>query len=152
MNLQEIIVCIFLGLGLFFIIIAAVGVLKLPDFYSRLHASGIGETLGLLLFGVGLAINAGFSGTTIKILIVVVAVAIATPIGTHTIGRSAFKSGKTIWRRGSKAVEASASGETERKGKTERKGETGKSKTERKGETGKRETVREKRDRDEKAR
>lgn len=115
MTLQQIIACIFLGLGLFFIITAAVGVLKLPDFYSRLHASGIGETLGLLLFGAGLAINAGFSGTSIKILIVVLAVAIATPIGTHTIGRSAFQSGKTIWRRGSKAAEAGAASDIESK-------------------------------------
>ena len=99
MTMQQILSCVFLGLGLIFIGIAAIGVWKLPDFYSRLHASGIGETLGLLLFGAGLAVNNGLSPATLKILLVIIAVAVATPIGTHTIGRTAYRSGTEIWQK-----------------------------------------------------
>ncbi len=99
MSLAQILSCVLMSGGLVFIAIAALGVWKLPDFYSRLHASGIGETLGLLLFGCGLVVYNGISPASIKIILVILAVAIATPIGTHTIGRTAFRSGREIWTR-----------------------------------------------------
>ena len=49
MGIREIIALIFLAAGLFFLIASAVGMLRLPDFYTRLHASGNSETLGLML-------------------------------------------------------------------------------------------------------
>ena len=55
-EIREIIACILLFGGLFFIFASAVGVLRLPDFYTRLHSSGNSETLGLMLSFLGLAV------------------------------------------------------------------------------------------------
>ena len=48
MGIREIIALVFLAAGLFFLIASAIGMLRLPDFYTRLHASGNSETLGLI--------------------------------------------------------------------------------------------------------
>ena len=48
-SLRELIAAIFMLAGLVFFIGSAIGMLRLPDFYSRIHASGNSETLGLSL-------------------------------------------------------------------------------------------------------
>lgn len=96
-SIREIIACILLFVGLFFIAASAIGVLRLPDFYSRLHASGMGETLGLMLSFIGLAIYEGFTTTSIKLIIIFLLVFLANPIGTHILGRAAYKSGHKAW-------------------------------------------------------
>lgn len=97
MILSEIIATIFLAIGFFFIAASAIGVVRLPDFYSRLHASGMGETLGLLLSFIGLAIYEGPTLTAIKLIIICLLVFLANPIGTHILGRAAYKSGHKEW-------------------------------------------------------
>lgn len=98
--MREIIACIFLLIGLVFIIAAAVGVLRLPDFYSRLHASGMGETLGLLCSFIGLAILEGFNLITVKLIMIALFVFLANPIGTHMLVRAANKAGFKDWTKG----------------------------------------------------
>ena len=53
---MELIVKILLILSLFFFTTATIGFLRFPDFYSRMHATGKGDTLGILLALLGLAI------------------------------------------------------------------------------------------------
>ena len=96
-NIREIIACILLFVGFFFIAASAIGVIRLPDFYSRLHASGMGETLGLMLSFLGLAIYEGFTLTAVKLIIIFLLVFLANPIGTHILGRVAYKSGHKVW-------------------------------------------------------
>jgi len=90
---------ILLFLGFFFILIAAVGVLRLPDFYTRLHASGKSETLGMLLSFLGLALYEGFSLTSVKLIFIVVFILLANPTGTHVISRAAYRAGLKPWMR-----------------------------------------------------
>ena len=51
---RELIAEIFLAGGAFFLLASAIGMLRLPDFYCRLHASGNSETLGIMLSFIGL--------------------------------------------------------------------------------------------------
>lgn len=97
MTISEVIATIFLVVGFFFITASAIGVVRLPDFYSRLHASGMGETLGLLISFIGLAIYEGFNLTSVKLIIICLLVFLANPIGTHILGRVAYKSGHKEW-------------------------------------------------------
>ncbi len=90
---------ILLFLGFFFILIAAIGVLRLPDFYTRLHASGKSETLGMLLSFLGLALYEGFSLTSVKLIFIVVFILLANPTGTHVISRAAYRAGLKPWMR-----------------------------------------------------
>ncbi len=94
---NEIIAAIFLICSLFFFLASAVGMLRLPDFYTRLHASGNSETLGLMLACVGLVFYEGPTLLSIKIIFVFLLVFLANPIGTHILGKAALKSGHPVW-------------------------------------------------------
>jgi len=85
--------------GLFFVVAGAVGVLRLPDFYTRLHAVGKNDTLGVAMTVLGLALVEGLSRNSAKMLLMVVFIAIANPVATHALGRAAWKSGLQPWRR-----------------------------------------------------
>lgn len=96
------IAALFMILGFFFVMVASIGVLRLPDFYTRMHASGKSETLGLLLTLIGLAIYNGFNLVSLKILLISLFVLLANPIGTHAITRAAFYAGIKPWKKGDK--------------------------------------------------
>lgn len=97
---MKILAMVFMLSGFFFIAVAALGVLRLPDFYSRLHASGKSETLGMALSLIGLAIYEGWTLTSLKLMIVMGFILLANPIGTHMIARAAYKSGLKPWEKG----------------------------------------------------
>ena len=71
--------------------------LRLPDFYSRIHASGNSETLGCMLTFIGLMIYEGATLTSLKIAFVFLLVFMANPIGSHILSKAAYKSGHPIW-------------------------------------------------------
>lgn len=98
MIIREIISAALLLIGFVLMLISAVGVLRLPDFFSRLHASSIGETLGIVLAGIGLAVYHGINLTSLKILMVVAALFLVNPLGTHLIGKAAIRSGQQPWK------------------------------------------------------
>jgi len=84
--------------GFLLMVVSAVGVVRLPDFFSRLHASSVGETLGIILAGLGFAVYEGFTQTTAKILLIVAAVFLVNPVGTHLIGKAAISAGHKPWK------------------------------------------------------
>ena len=86
--------------GFFFIAAGAVGVLRLPDFYTRLHAVGKNDTLGVAMMVLGLALIEGLTRNSAKMLLIVLFIAIANPVVTHALGRAAWKSGLKPWQRG----------------------------------------------------
>ena len=63
MGPQQIISMLFVVAGAFFLFVGSIGIIRLPDFYSRSHATSKSDTLGLLLVLVGLAI---FEGITLN--------------------------------------------------------------------------------------
>lgn len=92
----------FMILGFFFVMVASIGVLRLPDFYTRLHASGKSETLGVMLTLIGFAIYNGFNLVSVKILLISLFVLLGNPIGTHAIARAAYYAGVKPWTKGEK--------------------------------------------------
>ena len=84
-------------IGLLFILVGVLGILRLPDFYCRLHALGKSDTLGVALVLIGLAMHAGISLYSVKILLISVFIALANPTATHALARAAFKSGLLPW-------------------------------------------------------
>lgn len=83
--------------GVFFLTASSIGLIRLPDFYSRNHAVGKSETLGAMLVLAGLAIYNGFALVSLKLLLIVVFVALANPTATHAISRAALRSGLEPW-------------------------------------------------------
>jgi multicomponent Na+:H+ antiporter subunit G len=89
-----------LALGLFFHAVAVVGVVRMPDFYTRLHAVSKAETLGVVLTLAAAAVWAGPNLTAVKILLVALFLFLANPTAAHAIGRAARRTGVRPWLRG----------------------------------------------------
>lgn len=87
----------FLVGGFFFFLAATVGLLRFPDFFCRLHATGKGDTLAVLLSLIGLSIYEGFSFTSLKIIFIAVFMFLAQPTSTHAISRAALRCGLEPW-------------------------------------------------------
>ena len=87
-----------LVLGFGFVFAGAIGILRLPDFYCRLHAMGKCDTLGVALMLGGLAVHEGLSLTSFKMLFVLLFVSLANPTATHALGRAAVRAGVVPWR------------------------------------------------------
>jgi len=85
--------------GLFFVLAGVVGVLRLPDFYTRLQATGKCDTLGVGLMVAGLALGEPPSLHTLKMLLILAFVAVANPTANHALGRAAIRSGLRPWTR-----------------------------------------------------
>jgi multicomponent Na+:H+ antiporter subunit G len=85
--------------GVFFLMVSAIGLLRLPDFYARTHAVGKSETLGSILLLSGLAVYNGWELSTIKILFIAIFVLIANPTATHAISQAALHSRLSPWTR-----------------------------------------------------
>ena len=79
--------------GLFFVLAGTLGVLRLPDFYTRLHAAGMTDTLGAELILIGLIIQSGFTQMSLKLLIVAFFLFITSPTATHAVAHAAYKAG-----------------------------------------------------------
>ena len=82
---------LFITGGLFFMTAAVIGVLRFPDFFSRLHAIGMGQSLGLSLCCIGLFIYHGVNITGGKILLVMIFYLVTGPVGTHIVDKVAFR-------------------------------------------------------------
>ena len=79
--------------GGFFCVVGAVGLLRMPDFYTRMHAASVIETLGAGLILFGLVLQAGFTLVAVKLLMLGVLIFFASPTATHALARAAMVRG-----------------------------------------------------------
>ena len=83
--------------GVFFLIMGGVGLVRFPDFYTRMHAAGKCDTLGVLLVLIGLAVYEGLSLASAKILLIAVFMFLTSPTATHAVARAAFTHSVRPW-------------------------------------------------------
>lgn len=79
--------------GGFFCVAGAIGLLRMPDFYTRAHAASVTETLGAGLLLAGLMLQAGLTLVTAKLLVVGLLIFFTSPTATHALARAAFARG-----------------------------------------------------------
>jgi multicomponent Na+:H+ antiporter subunit G len=96
---MEGVVIIFMLLGLFFLSVSAIGVIRLPDVYTRSHALGITDTLGVGLLLSGLALHQGLTIAAVKTLLILVLLYHVNPVITHVTVRAALRVGLKPWTR-----------------------------------------------------
>ncbi len=101
---MEIVATLLICAGTFFFLTGTVGLLRLPDFYSRMHATGKSDTLGTLLSLLGLALYTGLTLTSAKILFIAVFVFLTSPTATHALLRAAFDSKVPPWTKDGKSL------------------------------------------------
>ncbi len=75
--------------GGFFVICGSLGILRFPDFYTRVHAAGVTETAGVGLIFVGLLIEAGPGLVAVKLLIIVAFLLFTNPTSAHALAKAA---------------------------------------------------------------
>lgn len=76
-----------------FSILGAVGVLRMPDFYTRMHAGSLTDTAGMALMLAGLMLQAGLSIVAIKLVLIVAFLLITGPTASHALARAALHDG-----------------------------------------------------------
>lgn len=79
--------------GGLFCIVGAIGLLRMPDFYTRMHAASITDTLGAGLVLAGLVLQAGFTLVAAKLLIIGALLLFASPTAAHALARAAMARG-----------------------------------------------------------
>ena len=79
--------------GSFFVLVGAIGLLRMPDLYTRMHAASVTETLGAGLLIVGLMIQAGFGLVTLKLLFLLALFFFAGPVASHALAQAALHEG-----------------------------------------------------------
>jgi len=90
MNIFDITAVILISGGVFFLLIGSIGLIRLPDFFTRSHATGKADTLGVLLVLTGLMVYEGLTLNSAKMLIILVFVGLTNPTATHALARAAF--------------------------------------------------------------
>ena len=109
MIVVEIVAGILLIGGALFLLASALGVLRFPDFYTRLHAGGKGDTLGQTMVLLGLLVHAvakGYAWTVpFKLGLIMFLIFIINPTATHALARGAWVAGIKPYLPGSPTME-----------------------------------------------
>ena len=99
--------------GAFFALIAAIGLIRLPDVYSRMHAASKAGTVGSGLMMIALAVISADGSTAIRALAGLLFFILTAPIAAHLLARAAYKVGYPLWS-GSVADEMSGNNSEEK--------------------------------------
>jgi multicomponent Na+:H+ antiporter subunit G len=87
-------VCAALAMGGgFFVLLGGVGALRMPDLYTRMHASSLTDTLGSMLILSALMIQSGLSLATLKLAAIALFLLLTSPVASYALGNAALLSG-----------------------------------------------------------
>lgn len=93
----QIIGTIFMIFGVFLILIAGIGLLRMPDLYLRMSAATKASTLGLGLILLGTVVYFGELGIASRAIATIIFVLLTAPVSAHMIGRAAYTNGVPLW-------------------------------------------------------
>ena len=91
--IRDVVSWLFILSGGAFVVIGAVGLNRMPDVFTRMHATSVSDTFGAGLVLVGLMVQAGFSLVTLKLLFILLFLWFTAPIATHALARAALLAG-----------------------------------------------------------
>ena len=78
----------FLIIGSLFLLIGAIGLIRMPDVFTRMHAVSVMESTGATLIIIGLITYSGFSTISIKLIIILLAIIYISSVATHALARA----------------------------------------------------------------
>ena len=76
--------------GSFFVVVGGLGLLRLPDFYTRIHAAGLTDTMGAWLILLGLMFQASSTLVAVKLVLVLVFLVLTSPLSSHLLAKAAY--------------------------------------------------------------
>lgn len=89
-TLLEIISYVCMAAGAFFVITGAVGIVRMPDFFTRLHPAGIVDSIGVPLILMGLLFHMGLGIISIKILLLIAFSMVTSSTACHALAKAAL--------------------------------------------------------------
>ncbi len=99
MDVSTVITAVLIASGCFLIIIASIGIVRFPDFFSRMHPAGKADSLGQALILTGLMVFEGYSLVSVKLLFIIIFIFIANPTTTHALANAAYVAGVKPWKK-----------------------------------------------------
>ena len=93
MSALDVLSAVLLLAGVALAVVAAIGLVRFPDVFSRMHAATKPATLGLLLIVLGAALQMDERGDAVKLLLVAAFQFVTAPVAAHMVGRAAYRSG-----------------------------------------------------------
>lgn len=94
---MNVVVAILMVLGSFFAFVAALGVNRMPDFFTRMHASTKAGAFGAALMLSAAALHFGSLRAVLTVLCIITFFYLTTPVGAQTIGETAYRKGVKLW-------------------------------------------------------
>jgi multicomponent Na+:H+ antiporter subunit G len=91
------IVALLLVLGAVFMLLAGIGLVRLPDLYLRMSATSKAATLGASLVLLGSAVHFGTAAVAGRAVVIVVFLFLTAPVAAHTIGRAGYRRKSPLW-------------------------------------------------------
>ena len=89
----DIAVWILLGAGSFFYLVGAIGLVRMPDLFTRMHATSVSETLGAGLLILAMMLAAGWSLNSAKLAVILAILFFTGPVATHALAQAAIAAG-----------------------------------------------------------
>ncbi len=94
---QNVVAAALIVLGLLIMFVGSLGILRLPDFFTRTHAASKVDTTGIIFLLAGLAVFEGATQATAKLLVAVAFIMLANPVAIHALARAAWNQGERPW-------------------------------------------------------
>ena len=91
--------------GAFFVMTGSIGLMRMPDFFSRTHPAGLIYTLGAVLTIGGLLLQSDEFAVSIKLVLILVFLFLTSPTAAHALAQAALVSGIKPWIRGDRAAQ-----------------------------------------------
>lgn len=95
--MTDVLIMILSGLGAIFILLASIGMLRMPDFYLRVSVTTKAVTLGSGLILIAATLYFQEIGVTSRVLAIILFLLLTAPVAAHLIGRAAYISGVKLW-------------------------------------------------------
>ncbi|HET6498118.1 MAG TPA: monovalent cation/H(+) antiporter subunit G [Coriobacteriia bacterium] len=97
-DIRDALTVVLTSVGVFFFVVGTVGLLRLPDFFTRSHATSKCDTVGAGTLLLGVAVFNGAEPSTLKILLLAALVLLSSPTASHALARAAHRTGLAPWR------------------------------------------------------
>ena len=97
--MREVITCALLLAGAFFSMVAAIGVWRMPDLLTRMHAATKAGAVGVTAIVMGVMVHFGDLAVNTRGLLIIAFILLTAPVAGHMIGRAAYRSGVELWDR-----------------------------------------------------
>ena len=97
LDIMDVVCAILLLVGSVVALIGSIGIVRMPDVFTRLHAAGITDTVGAAGVLLGLALKAGFSLLLVKLLLMLAFLLLLNPTACHALARAALHGLRRPW-------------------------------------------------------